>query len=464
MTDLLTDSSYKWPSKYDNPFGHQRVTAEFFIRNKRSYCFNEIGSAKTLSALCAADFLMESKAVNKVLIAAPLSTLWAVWDDEIWSNLFHRRAIVLHGSKEKRIQLLKEDADFYIINHEGLRVIYHELVAKKGIDLVILDEGAKLRNARTALWKAANMYMGAHTKKGLWWMTGSPMPGGPTDCWAQARIVNPDLVPKYFTRFREQVSYQTMQGAYPKWIPFKGWEANCFKVLQPSIRFTREECMDLPDCTVQRRQVEMAPEQSKAYRSMLSTFRAALKDGTITAVNEGVKRIKLMQLAAGAVYDGNEFVHNLNCKPKLNALHEVVETSGNKALIFVSFKHSIPLLRNYLESKGLSVAAVHGGVSVKDRTRIFHEFQHKSLQVIVSHPACMAHGLTLTASHTIIWWSPVDSFATYEQACGRISRPGQKYKQTIVHLICAEVERKIYGRLANREKMQGLLTDLLKEK
>lgn len=462
--DLLSNSQYKWPSKYASPFSHQRVTAEFFIRNKRCFCFNEIGTTKTLSALWAADFLMVHGAVKKVLITAPLSTLWSVWDDEVWQNLFHRKAIVLHGSKEKRLKLLKEDADFYIINHEGIKIIYHELQARKDIDLVIMDEGAKLRNARTHLWRAANMYMGKESGKGLWWMTGSPMPGGPTDCWAQAKIVNPDLVPRYFTRFREEVAYQTMMGPYPKWVPFKGWENKCFKILQPSIRYTREECLDLPDCTVQTRQVEMSPDQASAYNEMLRTFRAQLKDGMVTAVNEGVKRIKLMQLAAGAVYDGNEFVHNLNCSSKLTALSDVIETAGNKALVFVSFKHSIPLLQKYLEKKGLSVEVVYGGVSPKERRRIFTAFQNGSLQIIVAHPECMAHGLTLTASNTIIWWSPIDSFATYEQANGRITRPGQKFKQTIVQLICSLVEKKIYQRLAKREKMQGLLTDLLKEK
>lgn len=462
--DLLTDSKYKWPSKYASPFSHQRVTAEFFIRNKRCFCFNEIGTTKTLSALWAADFLMVHGAVRKVLVTAPLSTLWSVWDDEVWQNLFHRKAIVLHGSKEKRLKLLEEDADFYIINHEGIKIIYHELQARKDIDLVIMDEGAKLRNARTDLWRASNLYMGKQTGKGLWWMTGSPMPGGPTDCWAQAKIVNPDLVPKYFTRFREEVSYQTMMGAFPKWVPFKGWENKCFKILQPSIRYTRDECLDLPDCTVQTRQVEMSTEQAKAYNDMLRTFRAQLEEGTVTAVNEGVKRIKLMQLAAGAVYDGDEFVHNLNCNSKLAALSDVIETAGNKALVFVSFKHSIPLLQKYLQKKGLSVETVYGGVTPKERRRIFAEFQSGSLQVIVAHPECMAHGLTLTASSTIVWWSPIDSFATYEQANGRITRPGQKVKQTIVQLICSSVERKIYQRLAGREKMQGLLTDLLKEK
>jgi len=76
----------------------------------------------------------------------------------------------------------------------------------------------------------------------------------------------------------------------------------------------------------------------------------------------------------------------------------------------------------------------------------------------------MAHGLTLTATHTIIWWAPVDSYEIYEQANGRITRPGQLFKQTIVHLVCSPIEKKIYQRLGRKEKMQGLILELLEEK
>lgn len=459
--DLLSDNGYKWPSRYPLPMDHQRVTAEFLIRNKRCFCFNDIGSAKTLSALWAADFLMRHGRLKKVLIAAPLSTLWTVWSDEIYMNIFGRTAVVLHGTKAKRQKLLREEHDFYIINHEGVQVVLQEMHAMEGFDLVIVDEGARLRNARTNRWRALNILAGPHTNKGMWWLTGSPMPHGPTDVWGQARMINPTTVPRYFTRFRDEMMIKL--NLY-KWAPVKGWEDRCFKMLQPSIRFKRDECIDLPDCTTQTRQVEMSKPQQKAYTEMLRTFRAQMDEGTVTAINEAARRIKIMQLAAGAVYDGNGKVHYVACKGKLNALRDSLADAGNKAIVFVSFRHSIPLLRDCIMKQGLTVGVVYGDVSTTDRRFIFNSFQHGELQVLLAHPGCMAHGLTLTASHTVIWWAPVDSYEIYEQANGRITRPGQLRKQTIVHLACSDIERKIYSRLKRREKMQGLLLELLEEK
>ena len=217
--DILTKNGYTWPSKYLKPFDHQRVTADYFVRQPRAFCFNDIGTSKTLSALWAADFLMNHGAIRKVLICAPLSTLWTVWEDEIWQNLYHRKSVVLHGTKEKRLQLLKEDVDFYIINHQGLQIIWHELNSMKDIDLVILDESAMLRNARTDKWKAVNSFCGYQTSRKLWCMTGAPMPRGPEDIWGQAKLINPNLVPKYFTRFRDDMMIKL--NMY-KWAPVKG--------------------------------------------------------------------------------------------------------------------------------------------------------------------------------------------------------------------------------------------------
>ena len=48
----------------------------------------------------------------------------SVWMDEFNNNFLGRRkAIVLHGSRERRLKLLAQKADFYIINHDGLKVI-----------------------------------------------------------------------------------------------------------------------------------------------------------------------------------------------------------------------------------------------------------------------------------------------------------------------------------------------------
>lgn len=459
--------NYKFPGRFE-PFKHQLETWEALIRNPRFFVFNDIGTGKTLSSLWAADFLQQHKKIGKVLIVTTLSTVWCVWADELFKTFPHKKFGILHASsKARRLKELAKDCDFYIVNHDGIKVLEAELHGRPDITHIILDEGAQFRNKRTDKWATLNRLCGPVTVRGtttylrsVWWMTGSPMPHAPTDVWAQCRIVNPNMVSKYFSHFRDLVMYQ--QNMY-KWSPRTGWERYIYSLLEPiAIRFERDKCLDLPPCVTEMRICDMSADQAKAYQQMRKTLVLELKQGHITAANEGVKRLKLLQLACGAVYDESGNVITVDVKPKLRVLFETLEEAGGKVLIFTPFKHVTAMLYKVLKKK-YSVDVVTGDTGTSKRTKIFNAFQEGDLQLIVAHPQTMAHGLTMTASSTIIWWGPIDSYEIYEQATGRITRPGAKQKQTIVQLVCSDIERLVYERLAGKQSMQGLLLDLLRK-
>ena len=74
----------------------------------------------------------------------------------------------------------------------------------------------------------------------------------------------------------------------------------------------------------------------------------------------------------------------------------------------------------------------------------------------------MAHGLTLTAADTIVWYCPYPDLEIYEQANARITRPGQKHKTLIVHLQGTPIERRIYSRLRSKGSLQGTLLEMFR--
>ena len=80
----------------------------------------------------------------------------------------------------------------------------------------------------------------------------------------------------------------------------------------------------------------------------------------------------------------------------------------------------------------------------------------------MAQPAAMSHGLTLTAASTIVWYSCITSNEVFEQANGRINRPGQKMNNFIILLEGTPVESRIYARLRKKQKMQGALLDEVK--
>ena len=449
---------YNWPGQF-TPFDHQKETAAFLTLNHSGLVLNEIGTGKTQSALWAADYLIKTKNVKKVLILSPLSTLERVWADAIFTGFVHRKFVVLHGTAEKRLKLLRTEADFYIINHDGFAIIKDK--CQDMFDLVIVDEAAVLRNPSTQRFKIFRKWAANNVATRLWLLTGTPTPNDPTDAWALAKLVGSPFCTKTYTAFREQVMMKIGQW---KFVPRPESVEIVKHILQPAVRYTRDECFDLPETIIQTRQVDLTAEQKKHYNQMLKHFvTEAASEGTITAVNEAVKIQKLVQIACGVAYGDDGQNIQIDCSPRINLVKEVIEEAGEKVILFVPLTGTLHMLEKEL-SKHWSVAVVNGEVSSTQRNKIFHDFQHQpDPRVLIAHPGTMAHGLTLTSASTIIWYGPINSNEVYVQANGRIERIGKRNVSNVIHIEATDLEHKMYERLRNKQKLQGLLLDLIQQ-
>jgi SNF2 family DNA or RNA helicase len=448
---------YDWPGQF-TPFEHQKHTAAFLTIDNKGLVLNDIGTGKTQSALWAADYLLRTKKIRKVLILSPLSTLERVWGDGIFTSLVHRKFTVLHGVASKRLKLLNKDVEFYICNHDGFPIIAPHCINK--FDLVIVDEAAVLRNPSTRRFKIFKKWLDANPTTRLWLMTGTPTPNDPTDAWALAKLVDSPYLKHTFTAFRELVMMKIGQWKY---VPRPESAEIVRHILQPAVRYTRDECFDLPETIVQTRQVDLTAEQKKYYNQMLKTLVSEAAQGTITAVNEAVKVQKLVQIACGVVYGDDGQNIELDCSPRVNLVKEIIEEAGEKVIVFVPLTGTLHMLEREL-SKQYSVGVVNGEVSASKRNQIFHDFQHqKTPHVLIAHPSTMAHGLTLTSASTIIWYGPINSNEIYEQACGRIERIGKKHVSNVIHIEATDLEHRAYQRLQNKQKMQGLLLELIQQ-
>ena len=453
---------YNWPGQF-TPFDHQRKTAAFLTVNQRALVLNEIGTGKTQAALWAADYLMSIGQVKKCLVISPLSTLERVWGDAIFLNLLHRSYTVLHGSAARRKKLVAQDHDFYIVNHDGFNIIADDVMAK--CDLVIVDEAAVYRTPSTNRFRHLRAQMKQNPDTKLWLMTGTPTPNAPTDAWTLAQLVESPYCTATFTRFREQTMNKI--GPY-KWVPRDGSTDIVQHVLQPAVRYTREECFDLPETIFQTRYVPLTKEQEQHYDKMLKELVVDVVDSTgkvqtLSAVNEANKMQKLVQIACGVAYDENGDDVMLDCTPRVNAVQEVIAEAGEKVIIFVPLTGTLNMLSKVL-SKTYTVEVVNGSVSKNKRDDIFKRFQQTAdPQVLIAHPATMSHGLTLTEAGTIIWYGPIASNEQYIQANGRVERIGKNKTTNVVNIQSTKLEADIYSRLRAKQKLQGILLELVRQ-
>ena len=451
------EGKYDWPGQY-RPYTHQRVTASFLTMNRRSFCFNEQGTGKTASAIWASDFLMKQGKVRRVLVICPLSIMDSAWRNDLFSFAMHRTVDVAYGSKEKRKKIINQGSDYVIINYDGVEIVADE-IANGGFDCIIVDEATHYKNAQTKRWKTLNKLLTDDTW--LWMMTGTPAAQSPLDAYGIAKLVNPTAVPRFFGSWRDQVMRKITQF---KWQPKEDATDTVFRVLQPAIRFTKEECLDLPEMVYTKREVELTRQQAKYYKQLKDKLVLQAAGEEVTAANAAINMSKLLQISSGAVYtDGGESLE-FDIKHRYKVLREVIDESSKKVLVFVPFKHTIDILTQKLLADGISTEIIRGDVPAAKRTEIFRQFQKDDdPKVLVIQPQSAAHGVTLTAANTVVWWGPTSSLETYAQANARVHRSGQDHKCTVVQLQGSQVEKRVYALLDNRIDVHTRMIDLYKE-
>jgi len=448
---------YNWPGMY-KPFSHQKTTASFLTLHRKAFCFSEMGTGKTGSVIWAADYLMNIGAIKRVLVLCPLSIMQSAWQNDVFKFALHRTCVVAHSySKEKRIKAVKSGADFVICNFDGLDII-KDVVKEAQFDLIVVDEASNYKNPQTKRWKVLHDLVTPETW--LWMLTGTPAAQSPVDAYGLAKLVNPTAVPKFFGGFRDMVMQRISQF---KWVPRPRAENIVHQALQPAIRYSKEECLDLPEVTTVFRETPLSKQQLKYYEILRKQMLTTVAGEEISTVNKATNLNKLLQLACGSVYSDSGEAISFDCGERMSALKEVIEEASHKVLIFAPFKHVIHRISEELTNSGISNDIITGEVSATKRTSIFAKFQDTSEpQVLVIQPQAAAHGVTLHAANVIVWWGPITSIETYLQANARVHRAGQRNPVTVVHLQGSPVETKIYKMLSEKIDVHSRVVDLYK--
>ena len=450
-------ATYKWAGLY-KPFEHQKTTSSFLTMHKRAFCFNEQGTGKTASVIWAADYLMTKRVIKRVLVICPLSIMDSAWRSDLFKFAMHRKVDIAYGKPEKRREVITSDAEFVVINYDGVEIVF-DAIAEGGFDLIVIDEANAYKNPSTKRWKVLNSLIKANTW--LWMLTGTPASQSPVDAYGLAKLVNPEGVPRFFGGFRDQVMNKITQF---KWVPKLNAQDVVHKALQPAIRFTKAQCLDLPEMSYVTRDVPLTPQQEKYYELLRKQLIVQAAGEEITTVNAAANLNKLLQLSGGAVYSDTGEVVQFDASNRLAVLREVVEEASHKTLVFVPYRHAIELVAEDLRKHGYPTAVIHGGVSAGKRSEIFERFQTKDdLRVLVIQPQAASHGVTLHAANTIVYWSPVMSVETYLQCNARVHRAGQKNPSVVVHLQGSGVERRMYTMLGNKVDIHNRIIELYGE-
>jgi SNF2 family DNA or RNA helicase len=468
----INDKNYDWPIEPGRkPLAHQKIMANFCVLHPRCFNLSDMGTMKTQSTIWAADWLMRQSPGFKALIICPLSIMESIWANSIFRSFLDRRKFqVLHGTEKSRITGLAKDADFYIVNPDGISVgaeIVHRrgvqlggfakaLADRKDIRLVVVDEASCYKDGTTNRHRIARQVI---RRDYLWLLTGTPTPNAPTDAYGLAYMVN-NAFGKAFTRFREETMYRATQY---KWVPRRDGYDQARALLTPAIRFDIKDVWDGPEETTQQVCPELTVPQQKYMKELKDELTIELGGKPVDAINEASFRNKFLQISAGAVYDRDHIAHYIDSVPRLKVLQEVIEHSGGKVVVFAGLTSIVDLLYQKFY-KLLPCEIVNGHTPHKKRTQIFHAFQNEDApKVLFADPGTMAHGIELFQARCVVWYTPTDKNEHYTQGNKRVHRPGQTHPVTIVQIASNKLEKEIFKRLETQTSLQGALLDMVRK-
>lgn len=441
---------------------HQQEGLSFFNERPQAGLFFEQGLGKTLTVL---ERLQQLKDQNQnafpVLIICPLSVV-SVWGKESRKFGYDFRFQSLTGSYHERLGKLEKDADVYVINYDGLRVIEAPLLEKK-FATVVCDESHRIKERKSTQTQIALKLSEIAEYRII--LSGTPVTKSPEDIWTQIEFIRPGYLGNFFAFRNRYIDFRKMMvrtangiQEVKKAVRFKNLKELNSKLDEVCLRRTKAECLDLPSKVYKRIYCELGGDQLRAYQDIKHGLQAILEDKTISVSTAAAKLQKLQQVCQGFVYDESKHVQHFKENTKLKALKETLEDIGpEKSIVFCWFKADVDLLKAEL-SKTHTVIFYEG--DAEQRGKLVDTFQNfEGPCLFLAQIETAKEGITLTAAGNVIYYGNSWNYGTRMQSEDRAHRTGQT--KTVVYYditIPMSVDEYVLTILQNKGAMADKVT------
>tara|TARA_R110000850_G_scaffold27497_1_gene77661 strand:- start:4 stop:1449 length:1446 start_codon:yes stop_codon:yes gene_type:complete len=464
----MTEYKYK-----TTPFLHQETTLKKSWERISYAFFMEMGTGKSKVLIDNMAMLFEKGKINAALIIAPKGVYRNWMNQELPKHLPDRiNANIVcwtptPNKKQKEefesLKVISENLTIFLMNVEALSTLKGYEAAYnfvKGHEtLVTVDESTTIKSP-TASRTKSTVKLGLHAKYRRI-LTGSPVTKSPLDLYTQCQFLDSELLGfSSFWAFKSRYALMAHRNAaggahsYQHIIKYVRLDELNTKLESFSTRILKEDCLDLPEKVYMKRSVELTSEQVKAYNEMKQFAVAELEDKTMTAFSALTQMMRLHQITCGHVTTDDGTVQEIKSN-RLKELLNLLEETDGKIIIWANYRYDIQSITKALEKKygKESVASFYGDTPMDQRDQIVSNFQDKenSLVYLVANPKTGGYGLTLTASHTVVYYSNNYDLEIRLQSEDRAHRIGQNHKVTYIDLIAEKtVDEVIVKSLRNK--------------
>lgn len=411
---------------------------------------DDMGLGKTLEVIA---FVMSEKPALPALVITP-SSLTYNWLSEIGKFAPTARAKIIDGAKEDRAASLADMSgyDFIITSYPLLRRDIAEY-QEHAFSYCFIDEAQHIKNPRTLSAKAVKK-----VRAGKYFaLSGTPIENSLSELWSIFDFIMPGYL----------FSYQQFASRFEKPIAKDGDDNardSLRKKIKPFImrRMKYEVLSELPDKIENTFLSELDTSQKKIYSAYLL---AARKEAAQLVENGDSMRIlsllmRLRQICCHPKLIDSEYDKSSG---KLELLEELVESgidAGHRILIFSQFTSMLSIIRDRLNSLGISSFYLDGHTPAPMRSEMADKFNSGDRSVFLVSLKAGGTGLNLVGADMVIhydpWWNP----AVVNQASDRAYRIGQTRAVHVIKLAAkGTIEEQI---LKLQEKKRHLADDMIR--
>jgi len=422
----------------------------------------DMGTGKTKAVV---DFIANDRGPGLHLIMCPLSVV-PVWEGEFEKHgadpkstevvLLNTGSTDKSADKVTQILRMREykclksamSRTVFVVNYDSAW-IRRLGMALKEIDwrVVVCDEIHRIKGPSGKASRFASK-LKACRRIGL---TGTLMPHGPLDAWAQFRFIDPDILGRSYTRFKSYyaIPHPFIRGATTGYRNTH----EMMKILAPyTHRVEKSEVLDLPPVAHQTIPIALSSSGQKVYKKMEDDLVVEIKSGAVTASNGLVRLLRLQQITSGFL--GDETVDT----SKQNALSEIYESLADDEpiVVFCEFHHDLDVI--------IKTAVKHGRKAweLSGRKKQLATWKEQGGVLAVQIHAGGV-GVDMTNACYCVYYSMGYSLGDYLQSLARLDRHGQTRPVSYLHLVAqGTVDVQTYKAMAQKLNVVTHLLELLK--
>jgi SNF2 family DNA or RNA helicase len=462
------------------PHDYQVKAMRWLLSHAGAGLFLDPGLGKTSINLGAIKVLLqEGELPNGALVCCQLRPLYNVWDSRNpesepakWTDFHGIRFEMLHGPGKD--EALRRKANVYLINPEGLDWYFSKIKTERLPQLFDLDESTTFKHTNTTRFGLLRGWLPRFRRR--WINTGTPSPNGLLDLFGQVYILDMgNALGAYITHYRRRYFQPTGYGGHT-WI-LKGLDSSgndtaeseqtkreIYERLDPLIlRMDEKDYLKLPKLhgALAHSKGEPAlvrvtlPKKAKDRIAELEElFFTQMEEGVVTAVNAGVKHMKLRQAANGGIYfDDNAGDEDLTPRAKRGGprkwahLHDakseaVVELlegglGNGQVVISVEFHHDVERLRMQKILRNVpAIGEKAGAAGLKEDAALARDWNGGRLKILMVNPASFSRGSNMQrGGDALIFHSMIWNFEHYDQLIRRFWRQGRTRPFYVKHIV-----------------------------